>query len=47
MGIVDLLVFVSVTICVYGLAFDIGESIETKVTFCGPVYRFGVCKNTT
>ena len=42
MGIVDLLVFVWDTLYVYILAFDIGESIERKVTFWGHVYLLGV-----
>ena len=42
MGIADLLMFVGMTVYVYGLAFDIRESIEKEVTFWAHVDLLGV-----
>ena len=42
MSIVDLLMFVGVTVYVGGLAFDIAASIEEKVIIWGHVYLLGV-----
>jgi len=42
MSIVDVWVFVGVTVYVGCLAFDLAASIEEKVTFWGLVYLLGV-----
>jgi len=43
-SIVDIWVFVGVTVYVGGLAFDIAASVEEKVTFLGTCISFGCVK---